>query len=230
MVAFGTIALYALNSLFLLTANTPVTATPLPQTGTTPPTSGYWLAKIARNGKAVQQDDASYEIFRNVQEFGAVGDGKTDDTAAINAAISSAGNGVERCGWKCDSRTSQPALVYFPPGTYLVNKPIQMYYYTQMVGDATNLPVIKAAADWEGMGVIDADPYVEGVNWYTNQVSCCLMQSLTGGTSADKRRTTSSARFETLSLTLLPYPMRSAVPAFIGRSRKPLLSRTFVSK
>lgn len=94
------------------------------------------------------------------------GDGSTDDTAAINKAISSGG----RCGKGCDSSTTTPALVYFPPGTYVVSKPIVQYYYTQIVGDAIDLPVIKASAAFAGMAVIDADPYEDnGDNWYTNQ-------------------------------------------------------------
>ena len=60
--------------------------------------------------------------------------------------------------------------MYFPPGTYVVSKPIIQFYYTQIVGDAGNLPVIKASADFAGMAVIDADPYNDdGSNWYTNQ-------------------------------------------------------------
>lgn len=63
-----------------------------------------------------------------------------------------------------------PALVYFPSGTYRVSKPIIQYYYTQMVGDALNLPVIKGMADFSGMALIDADPYTNrGKSWYTNQ-------------------------------------------------------------
>jgi len=97
---------------------------------------------------------------------GLPGDGVTDDTDAINEAISS-GN---RCGQGCDSSTVTPALVYFPPGTYLVSKPIIQYYYTQMVGDALDIPVLKASSDFTGMAVIDADPYTDdGQNWYTNQ-------------------------------------------------------------
>lgn len=94
------------------------------------------------------------------------GDGSTDDTAAINKAISSG----KRCGKGCDSSTTTPALVYFPPGTYVVSKPITQYYYTQIVGDASDLPVIKAAPAFAGMAVIDADPYEDnGDNWFTNQ-------------------------------------------------------------
>ena len=92
--------------------------------------------------------------------------GSTDDTAAINAAVSS-GN---RCGQGCDSSTITPALVYFPPGTYIVSSPIIQYYYTQFVGDAITLPTIKAAAGFQGMALIDADPYADGgINWFTNQ-------------------------------------------------------------
>ena len=95
------------------------------------------------------------------------GDGSSDDTNAINEAISS-GN---RCGdAKCDSSTTTPALVYFPSGTYVVSKPIIQYYFTQMIGDARNLPILKAASSFNGMAVVDADPYTNsGSNWYTNQ-------------------------------------------------------------
>lgn len=63
-----------------------------------------------------------------------------------------------------------PALVYFPSGTYRVSEPIIQYYYTQMIGDALELPVIKGTAGFEGMALIDADPYTDdGTSWYTNQ-------------------------------------------------------------
>lgn len=95
-----------------------------------------------------------------------LGDGETDDTAAINKAISSG----SRCGKGCDSATTKPAVVYFPPGIYKVSKPVVQYYYTQMIGDALSLPVIKASKEFTGMAVIDADPYEDdGSNWYTNQ-------------------------------------------------------------
>jgi hypothetical protein len=128
--------------------------------------SSYWLANIQRQGVAAFNDDKTYKVFRNVRDYGAVGDGATDDTAAINRAISD-GN---RCGEGCTSQTTTPALVYFPPGTYVVSKPIIPFYYTQLVGDATAPPTLKAAANFAGMAVIDADPYdATGKNWWTNQ-------------------------------------------------------------
>jgi hypothetical protein len=149
--------------------------------GAAPPSSGgFWLADMDHSKDTVWDPDsqgapaANYQIFRNVQDFGAVGDGSTDDTAAINQAMSEGG----RCGGgpdtPCDSTTVYPAIIYFPPGSYMVSKPITMYYYTQMIGVATDLPTLLASSDFDGMAVIDADPYAylangSAVNWYTNQ-------------------------------------------------------------
>ena len=75
------------------------------------------------------------KVFRNVKDplFGAVGDGLTDDTAAINAAISYGGN----CGANCESSSVKGTLIYFPAGTYLISAPINAYYYTQLVGNVS---------------------------------------------------------------------------------------------
>ena len=129
--------------------------------------TSYWVANIQRNGQAAFNPNSNYVIYRNVKDFGAVGDGVTDDTAAINEAIAT-GN---RCGGgDCDSTTITPAIVYFPPGTYLVSTPIIQYYYTQLHGDALDLPVLKSTPDFVGIAVVDANPYLPGgANWYTNQ-------------------------------------------------------------
>jgi hypothetical protein len=98
--------------------------------------------------------------------FADIGTGSTDDTAAITAAI----NLGNRCGQGCDSSTVTPALVYFPPGTYMISSPLVQLYYTQFVGDAVTVPTIKATANFQGIALIDSDPYAAGgANWYTNQ-------------------------------------------------------------
>lgn len=137
-------------------------------TGTAAASSPFWLQNIGHNGKAPYNSDASYKVFRNVRDFGAKGDGVTDDTAAFNQAIAS-GNG--RCGnGSCPASTTAPALVYVPAGTYLISSPIVLWYYTQLIGDAKNLPVLKASSNFAGIAVLDADPYGNGgVNWYVNQ-------------------------------------------------------------
>ncbi|PPQ70273.1 hypothetical protein CVT26_014562 [Gymnopilus dilepis] len=138
--------------------------------GTAAPGDPFWMQTIKHQGKAPLNPSASsYTVFRNVKDFGAVGDGVHDDTAAINNAISS-GN---RCGGgSCPSSSVSPAVVFFPSGKYLVSSPIVAYYYTQLIGDAKNPPTLLASASFAGMAVIDADPYIPnggGAQWYTNQ-------------------------------------------------------------
>lgn len=68
-----------------------------------------------------------------MKDYGAKGDGVTDDTDAINKAVS---DGV-RCGPDCGSSTIYPAVVYFPPGTYLVSSPIVQYFNTEFLGNVS---------------------------------------------------------------------------------------------
>jgi glucan 1,3-beta-glucosidase len=91
--------------------------------------ASYWLENIEHQGIASFNNRTSYQVFRNVKTYGAKGDGRTDDTAAIQRAITD-GN---RCtpGF-CESSTTTPALVYFPSGTYVISASIIDYYYTQV--------------------------------------------------------------------------------------------------
>jgi glucan 1,3-beta-glucosidase len=115
----------------------------------------FWLEQIQHQGKAPYQSDATYQVFRNVKDFGATGDGVTDDTAAINLAISSG----DRCGpGSCNSSTTTPALVYFPPGDYLVSSSIINYYDTQIIGNPNCLPTILASSSLTGW-VIDSSGF-----------------------------------------------------------------------
>ncbi|KIY50878.1 glycoside hydrolase family 55 protein [Fistulina hepatica ATCC 64428] len=128
----------------------------------------FWMESITHQGSAPYSGNSSYAVFRNVKDYGAAGDGVTDDTDAINSAISSGG----RCGEGCNSSTTTPAVVFFPQGTYLVSSPLIAYYYTQLIGDARSPPTIKASSSFSGIAVIDADPYIDGgdgAEWYTNQ-------------------------------------------------------------
>ncbi|KAF4343990.1 exo-beta-1 3-glucanase [Fusarium beomiforme] len=131
-----------------------------------PLVQGYWLPDLKHQGLAPYASN-NYTVFRNVKDYGAKGDGTTDDAAAINKAIM-AGN---RCGRDCIGTTTTPALVYFPSGTYLLSKPVLPAYFTQMIGDPTNPPTLKASADFDGFGVIDGDPYYgSGLNWGSTTV------------------------------------------------------------
>lgn len=65
----------------------------------------------------------------------------------------------KRCGEKCNGSTTKNAIVYFPPGTYLVSSTIDVYFGTQVIGDAEDRPIIKAAASFVGLGVLSTDKY-----------------------------------------------------------------------
>ncbi|KAL5633597.1 hypothetical protein ACGC1H_003918 [Rhizoctonia solani] len=138
--------------------------------GAAKPKDTYWVEAIKRRGSAPYSDDPTgYKVYRNVKDYGAKGDGKTDDTEAIQRAIAEGG----RCGQGCEATTRTPALVYFPSGKYLISKPIAAYYYSSIVGNAKDLPVLIASDNFnngsEG-SVLDANPYTpEGNNWYINQ-------------------------------------------------------------
>ncbi|KAH6909779.1 glucan 1,3-beta-glucosidase [Coprinopsis sp. MPI-PUGE-AT-0042] len=150
------------------------------------PSDPWWMESIKHQGSSPTHPDPNgYRPFRNVKDFGAVGDGVKDDTCCnqvrpshlvctmlsshpFSAAISF-GN---RCGQGCNSSTVSPAVVYFPRGTYLVSSSIIAYYYTQLVGDPKNPPTLLASNNFEGIAVIDADPYIPGgggKQWYVNQ-------------------------------------------------------------
>ena len=62
--------------------------------------------------------DLKTQLFLNVKDFGAVGDGTTDDTAAIQAAI----NACPVVATPTGSGTVRVGTVFFPPGTYVVSQ------------------------------------------------------------------------------------------------------------
>lgn len=99
--------------------------------------SSYWMESMTMNGVAPYATASGYKVWRNVLDYGAKGDGKTDDTAAINRAITDGG----RCGQACGSSSATPAVIYFPSGTYLVSDTLVMYYNTQFLGDVSCCPV-----------------------------------------------------------------------------------------
>ena len=77
------------------------------------------------------------KIFRNVRDFGAVGNGVNDDTAAIQAAIDH-----DR---EDGSPTKLPAVVYLPPGTYLISDTLVCWFYTHLIGSsACNSTIVLA--------------------------------------------------------------------------------------
>ncbi|KAI0509476.1 pectate lyase superfamily protein-domain-containing protein [Xylaria bambusicola] len=149
------------------------------ETSNTPPSvekraGTFWMEGIARKGTVPWGNDASYKVFRNVvTDYGADPTGQRDSTQAIQRAIDDG----KRCGAACNGSTTKNAIVYFPPGRYLVSSSISVYFGTQIIGDANNLPTIVGAPSFIGLGVLSTDVYVDGggqgpdgnaLEWYIN--------------------------------------------------------------
>ncbi|PIA97500.1 Glucan 1,3-beta-glucosidase [Cercospora beticola] len=132
-----------------------------PQYGGTPdPRCQYWMEDIQHQGiAAFNRNPSNYTVFRNVKDYGAKGDGLTDDSKAINAAITEG----DRCApGVCNTTTTTPAVVYFPAGTYMVNASIVSYYYTQLIGNPNCPPVIRATPSFPaGSFVVDGNQYTD---------------------------------------------------------------------
>jgi len=96
----------------------------------TPVTTGSGGAKIKRTFQQKFDDLAS------VKDFGAVGNGTTDDTAAIQRAIQ---NLVTS-----DATSDARRTLYFPAGTYKVTgAEIKIYPFTTILGDGADQTIIK---------------------------------------------------------------------------------------
>lgn len=67
-----------------------------------------------------------------------------------------------RCGEKCNGSTTKNAIVYFPPGKYLISSSVLMPFGTQVIGDAINRPTLVASKSFVGLGVLSTDLYTGG--------------------------------------------------------------------
>lgn len=76
---------------------------------------------IIRDPSTLQEYSRQYSIV-NVKDYGARGDGVTDDTAAIQAAINA-------------TSAKGGGTVYFPHGTYYVSNIIWLASYVSLIGD-----------------------------------------------------------------------------------------------
>jgi hypothetical protein len=79
-----------------------------------------------------------FDDFVSIRDFGAIGDGVTDDTAAINRALQQI--------YKTGVSETEPLArrkIYFPGGTYLVSDTLLIPPYAKLVGDGISSTVIQ---------------------------------------------------------------------------------------
>ena len=88
--------------------------------------------------------------YRDASAYGAVGDGVSDDTAALQAALYSARGGESGSG-----ASKQPAIVYLPPGDYLVRDTLVLWLWTALRGHARCRPRILLAPHSPGFNGSD---------------------------------------------------------------------------
>jgi len=77
-----------------------------------------------------------FDEVASVKDFGATGDGSTDDTIAINRAL-----------YELFSRAANTQIrraLFFPAGTYVVTDVLKIPTYAKLVGDGFNSSIIKA--------------------------------------------------------------------------------------
>ncbi|RFU25957.1 hypothetical protein B7463_g10389, partial [Scytalidium lignicola] len=125
--------------------------------------SSYWLPQVKHNGVSPFNSNSSYVVFRDVTKYGAKGDATTDDHAAIQKALTDGDNCAKS---SCQCSTHYPKVVYFPPGAYKVGNKLEISMYTQIKGDPTNRPTIKASSNFGDSIFIDGYPD-DGGYWNT---------------------------------------------------------------
>jgi hypothetical protein len=83
----------------------------------------------------VRTVQAKLDDFADVRDFGAVGDGVADDTAAINRALYQL--------YCRQANTQIRRALYFPAGTYKVTESIIIPTYAKLVGEGADCSIIE---------------------------------------------------------------------------------------
>ncbi|MHA6249444.1 malectin domain-containing carbohydrate-binding protein [Pontibacter sp. CAU 1760] len=104
-------------------------------------------SNLGSNTKQVYTQSSSttsgYGGTHNVKDYGAKGDGVTDDTRAIQAALHANRKDVDQ-GSRGDYFQPRPKTVYFPKGTYLVSADLEWIGQTMMLmGQGKGETIIK---------------------------------------------------------------------------------------
>lgn len=84
----------------------------------------------------VRTVQAKLDDFADVRDFGATGNGTTDDTAAINRALYQL--------YCVDNNTAVRRALYFPAGTYIVSSPIIIPTYAKLIGEGADCSIIQS--------------------------------------------------------------------------------------
>ena len=102
--------------------------------------AGYTVETgIDTNNPTTRTLQAKFDDFASVRDFGATGDGSTDDTVAIQRALD-----------QLFVQQTNPRVrrsLFFPAGTYIVSSTIKIPSYAKLWGEGANSSVIKYSTD-----------------------------------------------------------------------------------
>lgn len=116
--------------------------------------AGYDVQTGASGSTVSQSLQSRLDSYAIVTDFGATGDGVTDDTAAINRALYQL--------YCRQTNTQVRRSLFFPAGTYLITDTILIPPFAQLYGEGPNSSIIKFSVDsWT-----NAIPYDTGVLVY----------------------------------------------------------------
>lgn len=102
----------------------------------------------------------------SVKDFGAIGDGVTDDTAAINRAIQQIYPSTTNI---TDPRTRR--TIHFPAGTYLTTDTILIPPYAHLLGDGINNSIISQSLSNKTVATICDSKFQTGASLGTNSAT-----------------------------------------------------------
>jgi glucan 1,3-beta-glucosidase len=128
--------------------------------------SSFWYEQIKHDGiSPFIENGTQWKVYRNVKEYGAKGDGRTDDTEAIIAAINDQDRGP---GGNGKGTTGAPAVIYFPSGTYVISNSIPMYVDTILMGNPISRPTLLASSGFTNTTLVKGfDPAFDApTNFY----------------------------------------------------------------
>ena len=98
--------------------------------------AGYTVQTGATSGTPVSQSlQSRLDSYAVITDFGATGDGSTDDTAAINRALAQL--------YTVQNNTQVRRSLFFPAGTYIVTDTIVIPSFARMYGEGANSSIIS---------------------------------------------------------------------------------------
>lgn len=114
--------------------------------------AGYTVQTGPTSGDPVSQSLQSWlDQWASVKDFGATGDGSTDDTAAINRALNQL--------YCQQTNTQVRRSLFFPAGTYIVTDTIEIPSYAKLYGEGADSSIIS----FNVQAWTNTIPYAEGV-------------------------------------------------------------------